>query len=216
VEAARPGTDFWVITSGFNFTRENAGRLKQAGFTGVTISLDHHEAKRHNAFRNSPQAFQNAIQAATFAHEVGLVVNLSLCVTRDFTTEANLMAYARLARQLGVTFIQLLEPRAVGHYAGQSVDLSPAQLALLEEFYLKMNFGPDHLDWPIVHHYGYHQRRMGCGGAADRFLYVDTDGEVHACPFCQKKSGSALGCGLPASLAAVRERGCHEFPQATM
>ena len=28
--AARPGTDFWVITSGFNFTRQNAEKLKHA------------------------------------------------------------------------------------------------------------------------------------------------------------------------------------------
>ncbi|MDB5236821.1 MAG: radical protein [Hymenobacter sp.] len=216
VEAARPGTDFWVITSGFNFTRENAGRLKRAGFTGVTISLDHHDPARHNAFRGSPQAYQNAVQAAAFAHEAGLVVNLSLCVTQEFTTAANLMAYARLARQLGVTFVQILEPRAVGHYAGQAVDLSLAQVALLEDFYVKLNFGPDYLDWPLVHYYGYHQRRMGCGGAADRFLYVDTDGDLHACPFCQKKGGSALGGGLDAALDGLQTRGCHAFTQAAI
>ena len=216
VETARPGTDFWVITSGFNFTRENAGRLRRAGFTGVTISLDHHEAARHNAFRGSPQAYQNAVQAATYAQEVGLVVNLSLCATQEFTTEANLLAYARLARQLGVTFIQILEPRAVGHYAGRAVDLRPAQIALLEDFYVQLNFGPDYLDWPLVHYYGYHQRRMGCSGAADRFLYVDTDGDLHACPFCQKKSGSALCGALDDSLQAIRTGGCHAFAAAPM
>ncbi|MBD2721979.1 radical SAM protein [Hymenobacter armeniacus] len=220
VEAAQPGTDFWVFTSGFNFTRDNAQSLKRAGFTGVSISLDHHEPARHNAFRGSPDAYANAVQAAAHAHEAGLVVNLSLCVTQDFTTPANLLAYARLARQLGVTFIQILEPRAVGHYAGQAVDLSHAQVALLEEFYLEMNYGPDYLDWPLVHYYGYHQRRMGCGGAADRFLYVDTDGDLHACPFCQKKSGSALcsskGGSLDAALASLKTRGCHPFAQASM
>ena len=216
VAEARPGTDFWVITSGFNFTRENAGRLKRAGFTGVTISLDHHEPARHNAFRGSPQAYQNAVQAAAYAHEVGLVVNLSLCATQEFTTAANLLAYARLARQLGVTFIQILEPRAVGHYAGRAVDPSPTQIALLEDFYVQLNFGPDYLDWPMVHYYGYHQRRMGCGGAADRFLYVDTDGDLHACPFCQKKSGSALCGSLDESLDAVKTRGCHAFANTKM
>ena len=216
VAAARPGTDFWVITSGFNFTRENADRLRQAGFTGVTISLDHHEADRHNAFRGSAQAYQNAVQAATYAHEVGLVVNLSLCATQEFTTAANLLAYARLARQMGVTFIQILEPRAVGHYAGRAVDLSPAQITLLEDFYMKLNFGPDYPDWPMVHYYGYHQRRMGCSGAADRFLYVDTDGDMHACPFCQKKAGSALCGSLDNSLQAIKSGGCHAFAPAKM
>ncbi|MBF9236575.1 radical SAM protein [Hymenobacter sp. BT683] len=215
VEAARPGTDFWVITSGFNFTRENARRLKRAGFTGVTISLDHYDAARHNAFRGSPAAYNNAVQAAAYASEAGLVVNLSLCATQEFTTDANLMTYARLAKQLGVTFIQVLEPRAVGHYAGKSVDPSPEQIALLEAFYLKLNYGPDHLDWPMVHYYGYHQRRMGCGGAADRFLYVDTDGDLHACPFCQKKSGSALCGSLDDSLATLKTRGCHPFESAS-
>ena len=211
LEAARPGTDFWVITSGFNFTRQNAQRLKQAGLTGVSISLDHFEPARHNAFRGSDKAFENAIQAAAFAHEVGLVVNLGLCVTREFTTAANLLRYTRLARRLGVTFIQLLEPRAVGHYTGQNVALSTAQVALLDAFYEAVNFGPACHTWPIVTYYGYHQRRLGCSGAADRFLYVDTDGDIHACPFCQKKSGSALSGALDASLAQVRASGCHLF-----
>jgi sulfatase maturation enzyme AslB (radical SAM superfamily) len=41
LQTARPGTDFWVITSGHLLTLENARALKQAGLTGVTISLDH-------------------------------------------------------------------------------------------------------------------------------------------------------------------------------
>lgn len=216
LRGARPGTDFWVITSGFNFTLENARKLKAAGLTGVTISLDHHEEAHHNAFRGSAQAYANAIQAAVHAQATGLVVNLSLCVTREFTTEANLMRYAQLARQLGVAFVQILEPQAVGHYAGQNVALRPDQLQLLEDFYVELNFNSDYQDWPIVHYYGYHQRRMGCSGGADRFLYVDTDGDLHACPFCQKKSGSALGGALDASLEALCSGGCGMFPQAQL
>ena len=183
--AAQPGTDFWVLTSGFNFTRENARKLKQAGLTGVSISLDHHLPEEHNRFRGSAQAFENAVLAATYAQEVGLVVNLAVCVTQEFTTAANLLQYAQLARRLGVAFIQLLEPRAVGHYATQEVALSAGQVAVLDAFYETLNFNPTYHDWPLVTYYGYHQRRLGCSGAADRFLYVDTDGDLHACPFCR-------------------------------
>ncbi|OGX84466.1 hypothetical protein BEN47_16360 [Hymenobacter lapidarius] len=211
IPAARPGTDFWVITSGFNFTRDNAHKLKQAGLTGVSISLDHHLPEEHNRFRGSAKAFENAIQAATYAQEVGLVVNLAVCVTREFTTAANLLQYAQLARQLGVAFIQLLEPRAVGHYAAQDVALSQTQVAVLDAFYETLNFNPTYHDWPLVTYYGYHQRRLGCSGAADRFLYVDTDGDLHACPFCQKKSGSALCDSLDEGLAQVRTNGCQLF-----
>ncbi|MCA8830706.1 radical SAM protein [Hymenobacter pini] len=216
LRSARPGTDFWVFTSGFHFTLENARQLKAAGLTGVSISLDHHDAARHNAFRGSPEAFQRAIQAAVYAHQVGLVVALTVCATREFTTAENLLAYARLARQLGVTFIHVLEPREVGHFAGQAVDLSPAQLQLLEDFYQRLTYSPEYADWPIVHYYGYHQRRMGCSGAADRFLYVDTDGDVHACPFCQHKTGSALHGSLDAAVEAACSGGCHAFRAAPM
>ncbi|WP_190242621.1 radical SAM protein [Hymenobacter lapidiphilus] len=211
LSAARPGTDFWVITSGFNFTCANALKLKQAGLTGVSISLDHYVPEFHNRFRGSDKAFENAIQAATYAQQAGLVVNLAVCVTKEFTTAANLLRYARLARQLGVAFIQLLEPRAVGHYAAQEVSLSATQTALLDAFYELLNFSPACHDWPIVTYYGYHQRRLGCSGAADRFLYVDTDGDLHACPFCQKKSGSALCGSLDEGMNQVRANGCQLF-----
>lgn len=209
--AARPGTDFWVITSGFNFTRENARKLKQVGLTGVSISLDHYLPEEHNRFRGSSKAFEHAIGAASYAQEAGLVVNLAVCVTREFTTAAHLFRYARLARQLGVAFIQLLEPRAVGHYAAQDVALSHTQTAVLDAFYELLNFSPAFHAWPLVTYYGYHQRRLGCSGAADRFLYVDTDGDLHACPFCQKKSGSALCGSLDEGMDAVRTNGCQLF-----
>lgn len=214
LEQAQPGTDFWVITSGFHFTLANAQRLKAAGLTGVVVSLDHHEAAPHNAFRGSAQAYENALRAVAHAHAAGLVVCLSVCATRAFTTRANLLTYAKLARRLGVAFVQVLEPRAVGHYAGQDVALAPDQVALLEAFYEKLNHDPAYHDWPIVYYYGYHQRRTGCHAAADWFLYIDTDGDLHACPFCQQKSGSALGPDFDAALARVRTRACHAFAQA--
>jgi MoaA/NifB/PqqE/SkfB family radical SAM enzyme len=211
---ARPGTDFWVITSGYHFTAENALRLKKAGLTGVSVSLDHYLPQAHNRFRGSDQAFENAINAVVNAHGAGLVVNLSICTTRDFTTEANLMQYAELAKRLGVTFIQLLEPRAVGHYANQDVSLSSHQEALLFMFYEKLNGDPAYKGWPIVAFHGYHQRRVGCSGAGQRFLYVDTDGDVHACPFCQKKSGNVLTAPLEQTIQALRTVGCHVFKDA--
>ena len=216
IPAARPGTDFWVITSGFNFTLDNARKLKQAGLTGVSISLDHFLPERHNAFRGSDKAFADAIQAAVNAQQVGLVVNLAVCVTREFTSSANLLRYAQLARRLGAAFIQLLEPRAVGHYAAQQVDLSKEQLTELDAFYELLNYDPGYHDWPIVTYYGYHQRRLGCSGAADRFLYVDTDGDLHACPFCQKKSGSALAGSIDEAMANVRTNGCQLFHTSTI
>jgi MoaA/NifB/PqqE/SkfB family radical SAM enzyme len=208
LETARPGTDFWVITSGHLLTAEAATALKKAGLTGVTISLDHVDPERHNQFRGFTDAYDWVEKAAANAGNAGLVVGLSLCATRAFVTEENLWQYARLATQLGAAFIQILEPKPVGHYAGQAVGLPVAQQKILEDFYHKLNFNPAYSHLPLVVYYDYQRRRAGCAAAADRHVYVDTDGQLHACPFCQKPAGSALEKDITVTLSNLRQAGC--------
>jgi MoaA/NifB/PqqE/SkfB family radical SAM enzyme len=213
IKTARTGTDFWVFTSGYNFTAANARLLKEAGLTGVSISLDHYQEEAHNTFRQKTDAYAGALNAIVEAHKAGLVVSLALCATKTFVTEANLMEYARLAKKLGVAFIQLLESRAVGHYTGKNVELNADQIQLLTNFFEKINLQAAYADWPIVVFHGYHQRRAGCSGAGDRFFYIDTDGDLHACPFCQKKSGSLLNGSLEEGISCMKTRGCHVFSE---
>lgn len=206
--SAAPGTDFWVITSGHRLTPENALALHNAGLTGVTISLDHFTPHLHNQFRGFAGAFEWVEQAAANARKAGLLISLSLCATRSFTTEDNLMAYMRLAHKLGASFVQVLEPKAVGHYTGQEVGLTAAQQQLLDAFYVKMNYDSRYHHLPVLVYHEYHRRRAGCTGAADRYVYVDTDGELHACPFCRKTFGSAYGTDLDNDLLRLRQQGC--------
>ncbi|KAA5543470.1 radical SAM protein [Adhaeribacter rhizoryzae] len=208
LQTAQPGTDFWVLTSGHLLTPEHAQSLKQAGLTGVTISLDHVDPHQHNLFRGFSSAYDWVEQAAANANKVGLVVGFSLCATKAFVTEQNLMAYARLVSQLGGVFIQVLEPKAVGHYAGQTVGLAAAQQKILEDFYTKLNYYPAYHHLPMVVYYDYQRRRAGCAGAADRHVYVDTDGNLHACPFCQKPAGNMLEKGVENALGKLRQTGC--------
>ena len=208
LKTAKPGTDFWVITSGHHFTLKNARALKQAGLTGVTISLDHVNPNLHNHFRGFAEAYDWVEKAAANASQVGLVIGLSLCATKTFVTTENLLQYAQLAGRLGAAFIQLLEPKAVGHYAGQDVSLPPAQQKLLEEFYLNLNYKPAYQHLPMVVYYDYQRRQAGCAAAADRHVYVDTDGQLHACPFCQKPAGSALELDITNYLSNLRQGGC--------
>ncbi len=51
ISSANKKSTFWVLTSGFNVTKENAKRLKIARATGIVVSLDHYDAPMHNAFR---------------------------------------------------------------------------------------------------------------------------------------------------------------------
>lgn len=211
LKSSRPETEFWVLTSGYNLTNENAKKLKNAGLTGVVISLDHFDPTQHNQFRRFNKAYEWVERSVKNSLAVNLVAALSICVTRTFVTEGNLMQYAELAKFLGVSFIQILEPKAVGHYQGIDVALKEEHEKIIEDFYFKMNYEKKYSKYPIVTYHGYHQRQIGCFGSANRNLYVDTDGDLHACPFCQKKMGNALSDDLDVSIENLQKKSCHSF-----
>ncbi len=179
--------------------------------TGVSISLDHHDPESHNAFRGYPDSFEWVKKAVANAIEAKLVVTLSVCTVRSFCTDENLMQYANLAKKLGASFIQLIEPRAVGHYAGKDVTLYPEHEKVLEDFYLKMNNKEQFMDMPIVHYVGYKQRRTGCAGSGFRYLFVDTDGFMNSCPFCRSSTTHVLDGSIEESINRMKNIGCAKF-----
>jgi len=209
--SAQPLTEFWILSSGYNLNIENALKLKKAGLTGIVISLDHFDPQHHNEFRGNTKSFEWVQLAVKNSIEANLVTALSICVTSSFVTEQNLITYADLAKKMGVSFIQILEPKPVGHYKGLDVLLKREHEEILENFYLKMNYEKKYSSYPIVTYHGYHQRHIGCFGAGNRNLYVDTDGDLQACPFCQNKMGNALTEDLDQSIETLLTTGCHSF-----
>ncbi len=212
LQCANPGTDFWILTSGFGLELRKAWALKKAGLTGLVISLDHFDEAEHNRFRGNPHSYEWVWKAAKNAQSVGLIVALSLCVTREFLSEENLDKYLQLAMEKGVNLIRILEPREVGRYQGQNVELNETELDILDGWYLKVSNDPAYRSYPILDYLAYYQRRSGCFGG-DRYLYIDSQGALHACPFCQKAVGSALDKDLEPLLASLQETGCHKYPK---
>ncbi len=211
VRSGKDQADFWITTSGYNLTLEKAQQLKSAGLRGVAISLDHYLEHEHNAFRGHPQAFEHAKEAAKNAREAHLCVAFSICVTRSFISKENLIQYAVLARELGGGFVQLLEPRAVGRYAGKDVMLHPEHYAILDEFYMTVNSEFKYRKLPIIIHTSYNQRKYGCDAAGLYSVMIDTDGYINACPFCRSKRVSALDNQSLAGMLAIQSEGCHKF-----
>ncbi|MEO8587856.1 MAG: radical SAM protein [Flavobacteriales bacterium] len=199
-------TDFWVLSSGWNLSAERAARLKTAGLTGIAISLDHWDPQAHDAFRGRKGSFAFAHEAVLNARAAGLVVALSLVPLRTFCNADDLLRYADMAANWGVHFIRIVEPRAVGNFAGKDVELRSQEHLVLDEFVRTLHRGKRYRNYPIVDHYGSYQRAVGCSGAGRRFLYVDTSGDVHVCPFCRKPCGNALN-GTLADIHAEMEAG---------
>jgi MoaA/NifB/PqqE/SkfB family radical SAM enzyme len=202
------------VSSGFGLSMERAMLLKENGLTGISISIDHFDKDKHNKFRGNTQSFDRAVQAARYGKKAGLAVVLSLCATRAFVTRENMYAYASFAKDLGASFILVLEPRSVGHYANMDVALTGDQEILLEEFFLALNYDSIYSKYPAVSYHGYHQRRAGCFGSGNRYLYVDTNGNFHVCPFCRNKKEISIGGHLNKTISQLKQTGCQPFTEA--
>lgn len=204
-------TKVWLYTSGYHFTEERATLLKRHGLTGIIVSLDHWMPELHNKFRGMKNAFEWAEKAVANARKNNLGACLSLCATKEFISRKNLSLYAELAKSWGISFIQVLEPRAVGHYAEKDVHLSESQIAALEDFYITYNYNKDYVNYPSILYHGFYSRRIGCAGGGKYFLYVDTDGDVHNCTFCRHKLFSALHDPIEKNLSNMLNSGCSAF-----
>lgn len=203
--------DFWIYTSGYHLTNEKAIQLKKAGLTGVTISLDHWIPSLHDEFRGKKGSFGWAVKAAENTVANNLVLCFSLCAIKDFISVENLYNYLELAKNSGASFIQILEPQAVGHYAGKDVTLPKEKTDLLDEFYKNVNFNPRFKNYPSVVYHGFYSRRLGCSGAGKDYLYVDMNGFAHDCPFCQKKIFNVLQGDIKTGIETMRTSGCSVF-----
>ena len=200
--------DYRLLTSGVGLTAKVAAELKQAGLTGVHLSLDHFEPARHDAFRGRKSVYRWVERAARNASEAGLLVTLSLCATRAFVTRSNLARYAETASALGASFVQILEPKPLGCYADEDVALAPEQVRWLEEFMLSTNRSSASSRRPIVVYPEFRRRQSGCLAAGNRFIYVDAEGLAHACPFCRTSSTSDASVPLVDQLEQLRRQGC--------
>ena len=203
--------DFWMLTSGFGLTEEKAMALKKAGLIGVNISLDHWDEDQHNRFRNNPKSYEWAVTAAENCKKAGILVSLSICATREFTSEENLEKYIQLAKTIGAHFIRILEARQVGSFSDKQVRLGKDQISLISDFAIRMNNDPEFRKFPIVVFFGYHQRKLGCMGAGNRYLYIDANGDFHACPFCRGRKGNALIDTFNSTIEKLRSEGCQAF-----
>jgi len=201
-------SNFWILTSGFNFTAKNAQKLKIAGLTGVMVSLDHYKPELHDRFRGYQGSFEKALYAVKHSIENDLVTVISVCLTQEKANPEFMMKYMELAKDLGVAFVQFLEPKPVGNYEGKAVVLSSEDIQIIENFLVRMNYDHAFRDYPIIISHGYYQRRIGCLASGKKAIFVDTNGDIHGCPFCHRKSGSMLEDNYAEAIDLLASRGC--------
>ncbi len=180
----RSNNSQWIYTSGYGLTLEKALRLKAAGLEGVAISLDHHEPEAHNQFRGNAKSYDWVKKAIAHSQAAGLFVSINCCPTKEYIAEKGIEALMEQLTAWQVPVVNVLEPRAVGHFAGQDVELNPEEKAYLETQFYRYSFEPDFDEYPILTYPALARKHLPCGGGVS-YLLLDYDGTLRPCPFCK-------------------------------
>ena len=77
-------------------------RLKESGLDQMALSLDFPDAARHDAFRGVPGAFEKTMRAVSWAHGVGLPLQINTTLCAD--TAPYLEEMAAFIDSLGIVF----------------------------------------------------------------------------------------------------------------
>lgn len=179
-----------LLTSGDGLTQERALRLKSAGLSYISISLDHYEAEEHNRFRRSDSAFSTALKAIEVSLENGFYTAVHLTVRKDIVNDAFFTKYWNFVKSKGVQEIRITEPLPAGHWTWQGEDffLGQKENEILDAFSLKVQHvidGPKIASIPLAER----ECNMGCSGG--KFcMYIDALGNLFPCDFFQVSFGN--------------------------
>jgi hypothetical protein len=94
--------DFNIPAATDCLTRDVVTSLKEAGLDQMALSLDFPRAELHDAFRGVPGAFAKTIEAAAWAREAGIPLQINTTVCGD--TAPYLEEMAAFVATLGIVF----------------------------------------------------------------------------------------------------------------
>jgi MoaA/NifB/PqqE/SkfB family radical SAM enzyme len=213
-EHARAESDIWMVTTGFGLTASKARRLARAGLTAAAVSLDHYEPEKHNHFRGSPKAFDEASKAIALFAQAGVFPSIVVTATRDMIRDGGCMRFMELADRLGAGYVQMFDPIAAGAYVDRpEVALSEAELAELADFQRRVNTLPEYAHLPpvTVRSHIEDTEAFGCGAGGNGFIHVDPTGNLVPCPMLSMTTGNVVKDGFDVAMDRMRAI----FPHAT-
>lgn len=71
-----------LATNGTMIDKDIAGRIKSAGFSRVSISIDGMDSASHDSFRGIPGSFEKALEGAGYLREAGIEFQFNTTITR--------------------------------------------------------------------------------------------------------------------------------------
>ena len=184
--------------------RETIDRFADIGVGRMALSLDGATAESHDGFRGEDGTFDTAIEAAEYANEVGLSIQINTTVTE--TTAEELPEIASLVDSLNAAMwevfflvptgrgeeLEQLTPqraREVMEWLYEHSQQSPYRVITVEApFYRRVatELTPDEKT-----------PRVGSTGAGNGFVFVSHTGEVYPSGFMPLRAGNVRETPLP-------------------
>ncbi|HBC88295.1 MAG TPA: hypothetical protein DCZ94_15190 [Lentisphaeria bacterium] len=193
VKAAKDGgAETVVFTSGSGFSRKMASELKASGLFATSISLDHWQKEKINAFRGSEKAFDNLVNAVKLSLESGFYTMTGSVLSREIMKNRDYRKIYGFAKEMGVHEFRLIEPMPCGNLfdAPEDAFLTDDEICEIRKFHVETNrkgklpkvCAFNQIESPEV---------FGCG-AGTQHLFIDHLGEVCPCDFTPLSFGNVF------------------------
>ena len=213
-----------MAPNGTLITAENARKMKEAGISRCSISLDGAEAEAHDKFRGVPGAFEAAMQGIAYLKEAGIEFQINSTVTK--TNLSRFKDIFHLAERLGAEawHIFLLVPMGRAAEIADEVITAEEYEEVLNWFYdfrkttsmhLKATCAPHyyrimrqraHEDGVAVtpENFGMDAMTRGCLGGTG-FCFISHTGQVQPCGYLELDCGNVRTTPFPEIWRAAKQ-----------
>lgn len=185
--------EIWINSTGDGMTPEKLTELKSIGVRGFMFSLHSPYPEKINEFMKNEKAWENLKNGIALCHQTGFEVAANTCIIREDFYNGNFEKIVALAKDIGISIIQLIKPKPSGGWLG-SVDIgfSENDLANIEAAVHKYNNNRQYRNYPFIAAQLIDEKKdmFGCtAGGTDRF-YINAKGDLQPCEFLNISFGN--------------------------
>jgi MoaA/NifB/PqqE/SkfB family radical SAM enzyme len=174
-----------MTTNGFLLTKDVAKKLKEAGMSRVSVSLDSTDPETHNRYRKVEGAYEHAIQALENAKEAGMQPSVNFLVGRYNIDSGEVEEICEFCKEKGYHLgLQVATP--TGNWQGKfDVMITAKDAEKLERIREKYKNVWRDLWTPFPN-----KKVKTCGCIAVNRPYINPYGEVLPCSYLHMSLGN--------------------------
>ena len=193
--ATEHGIHPMICTNGGLWTKENMRGLADAGLSSVIMSIDAHDAVKHEKNRGLPDVCRKVKQANKFFHSAGIQTTASITASRLIDDYDKLPAFLETLGFKSCTFSYPLTSLASSYLSFSDSGLVNYSKDELLQVFEKIKQMKQRSGFPVVNpmeslsemqrHLRGEREKFGCLGG-HKYFYLDWNLDLYRCHFWEK------------------------------